>query len=92
MASKKPAQDKAGHERQTPESAEAENRHNDWGHEQGGNVQSGARGNIGGVAGSQHNDWGHSPVATRAPGPAGRPRQGVMPGEEMGHLRRKTDK
>lgn len=66
-----------------------------------GNVQSGSgRGtNIGGNPGSQHNDWGHSPVPTagnkqseqgadgaRTPGKGGLPRQGVMPGEEMGHL------
>jgi hypothetical protein len=57
-----------------------------------GNVQSEARGNIGGVPGGQHNDWGHSPVATggsaQSSGPGGLRRQGVMPGEEMGHLQR----
>jgi hypothetical protein len=50
-----------------------------------GNAQSGTRGNIGGVAGGQHNDWGHGVV------PTGSPHQGVMPGEEMGHRRRRTD-
>lgn len=59
----------------------------------------GSGANIGGNPGSQHNDWGHSPVPTagnkqseqgadeaRKPGKGGLPRQGVMPGEEMGHL------
>lgn len=76
-----------------------EDRHADWGQsplDAGGNTQSGARGNIGGVPGSQHNDWGHSPVDTaggQGPGAADRKRQGIMPGNEMGHLqRRKTDK
>jgi len=65
-----------------------ESQHNDWGHSEAGsegNEQSGTRGNIGGVAGGQHNDWGHSVV------PTGGPQQGVMPGEEMGHWRRRTD-
>jgi hypothetical protein len=67
--------------------------------------QAAAGGNVGGVAGSQHNDWGHSPVATddgQQPAGAGNsqsaesdagqsPRQGVMPGEEMGHLQRGQD-
>ena len=61
-----------------------------------GNVQSEARGNIGGVPGGQHNDWGHSQVATggnaQASRTGGLPRQGVMPGEEMGHLQRGPDR
>ena len=56
-------------------------------------------GNIGGNPGSQHNDWGHSPVPTedsqsgnrQSSDAAGQPRQGVMPGEEMGHLQRGKD-
>lgn len=74
----------------------AGDQHKDWGQGQagaGGNEQSAGRGNIGGVPGSQHNDWGHSPVETDGNGQsadaAGRKRQGVMPGEEMGHLRKK---
>jgi len=61
-----------------------------------------ASGNIGGVPGSQHNDWGHSPLAGDGSQHAGNggnaqsaqsdaaqtPRQGVMPGYEMGHLQR----
>lgn len=69
--------------------------HNDWGQGQmgeGGNAQSSAGGNIGGVPGGQHNDWGHSPVDTgvsgQASAAAARKRQGVMPGEEMGHVPR----
>jgi hypothetical protein len=62
-------------------------------------------GNIGGVAGGQHNDWGHSPVdagnaqssdssgqqSAGQPSSGQAPRQGVMPGEEMGHLNRSGD-
>jgi hypothetical protein len=61
--------------------------------------KSGGKTNIGGVPGSQHNDWGHSPVPTggnqqsgagagntQVSGGRGLKRQGVMPGEEMGHL------
>jgi hypothetical protein len=71
-----------------PVTVEQESQHNDWGHSEAGsagNVQSGTRGNIGGVPGGQHNDWGHSVVPTSGP------HQGVMPGEEMGHRRRRTD-
>jgi hypothetical protein len=80
MSGKKPTQQR--------QDAGQESQHNDWGHSEAGserNVQSGTRGNIGGVPGGQHNDWGHSVVPTSGP------HQGVMPGEEMGHRRRRTD-
>ena len=80
--------------KQAPPGTSAESQHNDWGHGQAGaarNAQSGVGGNIGGVPGGKHEDWGHSPVGkggkAQTPAPAGLPRQGVMPGEEMGHLR-----
>jgi hypothetical protein len=68
-----------------------QNPHNDWGRSEAGsagNAQSGVPSNIGGNPGSQHNDWGHSPVPTGGNRRSGEdlPRQGVMPGEEMGHL------
>ena len=79
--------------------AAPEQQHNDWGHAQAGvagSAQAGSNANIGGVAGSQHNDWGHSAVPDAgnrqsadepAPVQGGQlPPQGVMPGEEMGHL------
>jgi len=67
--------------------------------------QPGAGPNIGGVAGGQHKDWGHSPVAGEGNQQSGgggnaqsagsdarqSPRQGVMPGEEMGHLQETGD-
>lgn len=68
---------------------------------QAGSGGNGSGGNIGGVPGSQHNDWGRSPVATdgnrqadaganaqSAAQSVDTPRQGVIPGEEMGHLQR----
>lgn len=65
--------------------AAPENRHRDWGHSQ---AQAGSNANIGGVTGSQHNDWGHSAVPDQGSQQSAQesPRQGVMPGEEMGHL------
>lgn len=72
--------------------AAPDDQHNDWGHGQAGAPGSGAAGsnpNIGGTVGSQHNDWGHSAVPPTSSQQSARdlPRQGVMPGEEMGHLR-----
>jgi hypothetical protein len=67
--------------------------HNDWGQrqgEQGGNAQSDAGGNLAGAPDGQPDDVGLGDADAGGGGQAaraaGRKRQGVIPGEEMGHL------
>ena len=65
------------------------------GADSGGAVDPGVAGD---APGSQHNDWGHSPEAPantagnrQSSGASRLPREGVMPGEEMGHLQHGQD-
>jgi hypothetical protein len=64
--------------------------HKDAGKRQGGNVQSDAGGNLAGAPGGEQDDLGLGEADAGGGGQAARAasrrRQGVIPGEEMGHL------